>query len=105
MSLLSVGLEPAQLSEGQFSGDGRGQRQLVVGAGGSLQFQTCGGTVSGFNMRQTEVTSTFFYNTEQFLSGVAEEAGASPSSQQVRVGYTGEQESLTSYNQRFKVNI
>lgn len=33
-------LDPAQLSERQLSGDGGGQRQLVVGTGSSLQFQT-----------------------------------------------------------------
>lgn len=41
VSLLSVALlDPAELSEGQLSGDGGGQRQLVVGTGSSLQFQT-----------------------------------------------------------------
>lgn len=41
VSLLSVALlDPAELSERQLSGDGGGQRQLVIGTGGSLQFQT-----------------------------------------------------------------
>lgn len=33
-------LDPAQVSERQLSGDGGGQRQLVVGTSGSLEFQT-----------------------------------------------------------------
>lgn len=41
MSLLGGALlDPAELSEGQLGGDGGGQRQLVVGTSGSLQFQT-----------------------------------------------------------------
>lgn len=37
-------LHPAQLRQRQLSGDGVGQRELVVGAGGPLQLQTCGQT-------------------------------------------------------------
>lgn len=33
-------LDPTELSERQFSGDGGGQRQLVVSTSCSLQFQT-----------------------------------------------------------------
>lgn len=41
MSLLSTALlDPAELSETQLSGDGGGQRKLVVGTSSSLQFQT-----------------------------------------------------------------
>lgn len=41
MSLLSAALlDPAELSERQLSGDGGGQRKLVVGTSSSLQFQT-----------------------------------------------------------------
>lgn len=41
VSLLSGALlDPAELSERQLSGDGGGQRQLVVGTSRSLQFQT-----------------------------------------------------------------
>ena len=39
--LLGALFVPAQLGEGQLGGDGVGQRQLVVGACGPLQFQTC----------------------------------------------------------------
>lgn len=43
VSLLSGALlDPAQLSERQLSGDGGGQRQLVVGTSSSLQFQAWG---------------------------------------------------------------
>lgn len=43
--LLAVALlHPAQLRQRQFSGDGGGQRELVVGTRGSLQLQTCGQT-------------------------------------------------------------
>lgn len=41
MSLLNAALlDPAELCERQVGGDGGGQRQLVVGASCSLQFQT-----------------------------------------------------------------
>jgi len=41
VSLLSAALlDPVELSERQLSGDGGGQRQLVVGTSSSLQFQT-----------------------------------------------------------------
>lgn len=41
VSLLSTALlDPAELSERQLSGDGGGQRKLVVGTSSSLQFQT-----------------------------------------------------------------
>lgn len=41
VSLLGCALfDPAQVSERQLSGDGGGQRQLVVGTSGSLEFQT-----------------------------------------------------------------
>lgn len=41
VSLLSAALlDPAELRERQLGGDGGGQRQLVVGASCSLQFQT-----------------------------------------------------------------
>lgn len=33
-------LQPVELRERQLGGDGGGQRQLVVGAGGALQLQT-----------------------------------------------------------------
>lgn len=40
MSLLGCALlDPAQVSERQLSGDGGGQRQLVVGTSSSLEFQ------------------------------------------------------------------
>lgn len=41
VSLLSITLlDPAELSERQLSGDGGGQRQLVVGTSSSLKLQT-----------------------------------------------------------------
>lgn len=41
VSLLGCALfDPSQVSERQLSGDGGGQRQLVVGTSGSLEFQT-----------------------------------------------------------------
>lgn len=51
MSLLSIALlDPTQLSERQFSGDGGGQGQLVVGASSSMQFQSCRKTSACFNI-------------------------------------------------------
>lgn len=41
VSLLSIALlDPAELSKRQLSGNGGGQRQLVVATSSSLQFQT-----------------------------------------------------------------
>ena len=57
VSLLSAALfDPAQLCQGQLCGDGGGQGQLVVGAGGPLQLQT---------WEEEDVDGTDRYNRER----------------------------------------
>lgn len=53
VSLLSITLlDPAELSERQLSGDGGGQRQLVVGTSSSLKLQTWGCSKQDWNEKK-----------------------------------------------------
>ncbi len=67
MSLLSAALlDPAELSERQLSGDGGGQRQLVVGTSSSLQFQTWEKQQPCLTLETTFFKSPMFSRTNSF---------------------------------------